>query len=73
MNHYLTGAQSPKSWKLRRDPYLRGETSVSRHSFAQAMSDSTSVKRCGSAVGEGSNRISVLCSHLFSYAFERNH
>jgi thioredoxin reductase (NADPH) len=55
-------AQSPKSWKLDRDPYLL-ETSVPGI-FVAGDVRFNSVKRCASAVGEGSIAIQFVHQYL---------
>jgi thioredoxin reductase (NADPH) len=55
-------AQSPKSWKLERDPYLL-ETSVPGI-FVAGDVRFNSVKRCASAVGEGSIAIQFVHQYL---------
>ena len=54
--------QSPKSWKLERDPYLL-ETSVPGI-FVAGDVRFNSVKRCASAVGEGSIAIQFVHQYL---------
>ncbi|WP_353069105.1 FAD-dependent oxidoreductase [Tunturibacter empetritectus] len=55
-------AQAPKSWKLERDPYLL-ETSVPGI-FVAGDVRFNSVKRCASAVGEGSIAIQFVHQYL---------
>jgi thioredoxin reductase (NADPH) len=55
-------AQSPKSWTLDRDPYLL-ETSVPGV-FVAGDVRFNSVKRCASAVGEGSIAIQFVHQYL---------
>jgi len=54
----------PASWKLKRDPYLL-ETSLPGV-FAVGDVRHGSVKRCASAVGEGSIAIQFVHQHLAS-------
>ena len=58
----VQNGQRPKNWKLKRDPYLL-ETSR-RGVFAAGDVRSDSIKRVGSAVGEGAMTVQFVHEYM---------